>query len=101
MSPIESCFGSLFSTIRTASAQVTLPSYAQSGSLQSQLESKGHAVTQVLSLVVAILAIIGILVGAAHFAVGHGERGRSYVLGGIIALVLASTAYAIVALVSA
>ncbi|HET9123238.1 MAG TPA: hypothetical protein VFN52_07060 [Acidiferrobacteraceae bacterium] len=81
-------------------ARVVLPGYAQSAGLQSELEQKGHAITSVLSLVVAILSIFGIMIGAAHFALGNGERGRSFVVGGVVALVLASTAYAIVGLVA-
>ena len=86
--------------LRSAYARVVLPGYAQSSGLQTELEQKGHAITSVLSLLVAILSIVGILVGAGHFALGNGERGRSFVMGGVIALILASTAYAIVGLVA-
>lgn len=99
--PIALLWSLWFWTVtKQAKAAVVLPGYAQANGLRSELEQKGHAITGVLSLLVAILAIMGILVGAAHFALGNGERGRSFVGGGVIALVLASTAYAVVALVA-
>lgn len=89
----------LFAAPLPVVARVELPVYAQSSGLHSELEHKGHEITRALSLLVAILSIIGILTGAGHFAVGNGERGRSYVLGGVIALLLATSVYAIVSLI--
>lgn len=85
----------------TASAQAAmrLPSYAQGADLRVALEERAHAITDVIALVVSILAIIGILIGAGYYATGQGERGRSYVIGSVIGLVLAASAYGIAALV--
>lgn len=86
--------------VPAAHAGVELPTYAVGRDLHGELMQKGHAITMVLSLLVAILAIIGLLVGAANFALGNGERGRAYVAGGVIALLLATSAYAIAALIA-
>lgn len=83
-----------------AQARVELPLYARAQDLHGELVQKGHAITAILSLLVAILAIIGLLVGAANFALGNGERGRAFVAGGVIALLLATSAYAIAALIA-
>lgn len=76
-----------------------LPSYAQGADLRVTLEERAHAITDVIALIVSILAIIGILVGAGYFASGQGERGKSYVVGSVIGLVLAASAYGIATLV--
>lgn len=88
-----------FALIVPAEAAVQLPNYAQGGNLSSGLQSTGKAITDIISLVVAILAIIGIMVGAGFFATGNGERGRTFVIGGVVALILAGSAYGIAALV--
>lgn len=82
-----------------ARASLTLPDYAQGNDLTATLESRAHAITDVIALIVSILAIIGILIGAGYFAVGHGERGKTYVTGSVIGLILAASAYGIASLV--
>ncbi len=84
---------------RTASAAIRLPSYAQGADLRMTLEERAHAITDVIALIVSILAIVGILIGAGYFAIGQGERGKSYVIGSVIGLILAASAYGIAALV--
>ncbi|MHB1566389.1 MAG: hypothetical protein ACYCXG_06690 [Acidiferrobacter sp.] len=84
----------------TAMASIILPDYAQGSDLQATLEERAHAITDVIALIVSILAIIGILIGAGYFATGQGERGRSYVMGSVIGLVLAACAYGIAGLVA-
>ncbi len=84
---------------RTASAAIRLPGYAQGADLRMTLEERAHAITDVIALIVSILAIVGILVGAGYFAIGQGERGKSYVVGSVIGLILAASAYGIAALV--
>jgi hypothetical protein len=49
---------------------------------------------------VAILAIIGMIVGAGYFTVGNGEKGKMFLFGGVIGLVIAGSAYGIAALVA-
>ncbi len=83
----------------TALAIMRLPNYAQGSDLRVTIEERAHAITDVIALVVSILAIIGILIGAGYFAVGQGERGRSYVVGSVLGLILAASAYGIAALV--
>lgn len=83
-----------------AMASVILPDYAQGADLQVTLEERAHAITDVMALIVSIFAIIGILIGAGYFAIGQGERGRSYVVGSVIGLVLAACAYGIAGLVA-
>jgi hypothetical protein len=81
-----------------AEAAVTLPNYAQGSSLTATAQTKGKAVTDLISLIVAILAIIGMLVGAGYFAVGNGEKGKMFVVGGVIALLIAGGVYGIAAM---
>jgi|GEM_PF-2708895 len=77
---------------------VQLPNYAQGGNLSTTLQSKGKAITDVISMVVAILAIIGILIGAGYFGVGNGDRGKQWVVGGVVALIIAGSVYGIAAI---
>ncbi len=80
----------------TARAATQLPSYMQSGSdLASTVNSKGSEVTQLVSLIVVALAVIGMLIGGGYFAVGRGEEGKRYLLGGVIAVIIAGAAYSI------
>jgi hypothetical protein len=76
-----------------------LPNYAQSGNLEGELQRKGQAVTDVITMIVAILAIIGILVGGGKIAVGDPQGGKQWLVGGIVALVIAGSVYGIAALV--
>ena len=82
-----------------ALAIMRLPGYAQGSDLRITIEERAHAITDVIALVVSILAIIGILIGAGYFAIGQGDRGRSYVVGSVLGLILAASAYGIAALV--
>lgn len=84
---------------RASVAAIRLPNYAQGADLRMTLEERAHAITDVIALIVSILAIVGILIGAGYFAIGQGERGKSYVVGSVIGLVLAASAYGIAALV--
>lgn len=84
---------------RAASAAIRLPNYAQGADLRMTLEERAHAITDVIALIVSILAIVGILIGAGYFAIGQGERGKSYVVGSVIGLILAASAYGIAGLV--
>ena len=90
---------SLYAVSTPALAIMRLPGYAQGSDLRITIEERAHAITDVIALVVSILAIIGILIGAGYFAIGQGERGKSYVVGSIIGLVLAASAYGIASLV--
>ena len=81
-------------------AALQLPNYAQGADLRVQLEERAHSITDVIALLVGILAIIGILIGAGYFATGQSERGRSYVTGSVIGLVLAACAYGIANLIA-
>lgn len=79
---------------------VTLPNYAQSGGdLSNSLQTKGKAITDIISMIVAILAIMGILVGAGKIATGNGEDGKKWVIGGVVALIIAGSVYGIAQLV--
>lgn len=83
-----------------AEAALQLPNYAQGGSLSTTIQSKGKAITDIISMIVAILAIIGMIVGAGYFTVGNGEKGKMFLFGGVIGLVVAGSAYGIAALVA-
>ena len=94
-------FIALAITLLPAAQALTLPNYASGGgNLTSDLQSKGKAVTDIISMVVAILAIMGILVGAGKIGVGKGEEGKQWVIGGIVALVIAGSVYGIASLVT-
>jgi hypothetical protein len=93
-------FIALAITLLPAAQALTLPNYASGGgNLTSDLQSKGKAVTDIISMVVAMLAIIGILIGAGKIGVGKGEEGKQWVVGGIGALIIAGSVYGIAALV--
>jgi drug/metabolite transporter (DMT)-like permease len=79
-------------------AEAKLPSYATSGSVDNQAQAVGKKVTDFLSLGVGILAIIGMLVGAAFFSVGYRERGWQMASGGFVGLVVAGLVYGLAGL---
>jgi len=81
-----------------ALAEVKLPSWSGSGNLDKELDNKGKAIAKVASTVVAALAIIGMLVGAAFFAVNKGEEGKKWIFGGGIGLIVAGSVAAIATL---
>lgn len=86
----------LFTTLPAEA--MTLPNYAQSGqAIQQSVQTKGKAFTDLVSMIVAILAIIGMLIGAGYYGVGNGEKGKTFVIGGVVALVLAGSVYGIAA----
>jgi hypothetical protein len=77
-----------------------LPNYAQGGNLESDLQSKGQAITKILSLIVGIVAIMGILVGAIKIGGGNPESGKTFVISGVVALIIAGSVYGIANLVA-
>ena len=81
-----------------AEATLTLPNYAQGGNVTQDVQTKGKAITDFVSMIVAILAIIGMLVGAGYYAVGTGEKGKMFVIGGLVALIISGSVYGIAAL---
>jgi hypothetical protein len=83
-----------------AEAALQLPNYAQGGSLSTTVQAKGKAITDIISMIVAILAIIGMIIGGGYFTVGNGEMGKKFLFGGVIGLIIAGSAYAIAALVA-
>lgn len=84
-----------------AQATTTLPNYAAGADVKSTLESKGKAITDIISLVIAIISIMAIMVGGGYFAAGNSERGKTFVIGGMIGILLTGLAYGIAALVAA
>lgn len=85
--------------ISTAQAAVRLPSYAQGADVTTDVQNKGKKVTDLISMIVAILAIIGMLIGAGYYGVGNGEKGKTFLIGGVVALVIAGSVYGIAAMV--
>lgn len=77
---------------------LTLPNYAAGGDLSSSLQSTGKRITDVVSMVVGIVSIIGMLVGAIKIGTGKGEEGKTWVVSGIVALVIAGSVYGIASL---
>ena len=59
-----------------AMAIMRLPGYAEGSDLRITIEERAHAITDVIALIVSILAIIGILIGAGYFAIGQNHRGK-------------------------
>lgn len=81
----------------TAVAELRLPNYAQSADAETAVESLGQRITNLVSLVVAIICIIGMLIGAGYAGAGNGERARQFFVGSMIGLAIAGTAYGIAA----
>ena len=77
-----------------------LPNYASGGNLKSELQSKGKAITDTVSMIAAIVSIIGIVVGGGMIGSGNADSGKRYVLGGIIGLIIAGVAFGIAQLVA-
>ena len=77
-----------------------LPNYAQGANLESELQSKGQAITKILSLIVGIVSIMGILVGAVKIGGGNPEGGKTFIIGGVVALVISGSVFGIATLVS-
>lgn len=84
--------------VSTAEAAVTLPNYAQGGNITQDVQTKGKKITDLVSMIVAILAILGIFIGAGYYGVGKGDQGKVYVIGGLVGLLIAGSAYGIAAL---
>ncbi len=81
-----------------ANSGLELPSWANSGNLEGELSSTGQNVAGIISMIVALLAIGGMLVGAGFFTVGNPDRGKTYLFGGVTGLILAGSVYGIAAL---
>lgn len=85
----------------SAHASLQLPNYAAGGgNLQAEVQSKGKAITDIVSMVVAIVAILGIIVGGGKIAFGKAEEGKAWVIGGIVGLAIAASAFGIASLVA-
>ena len=77
-----------------------LPNYATSSNIESEIQNKGKKITNVVALVVGIVAIIGMLVGGIFYATNNPETGKRYFFGGIIAIILSSLVLTIAQLVA-
>ncbi len=77
---------------------VELPSWSSRGDIKAELSSTGERISGILSSVVAILSVIGMLVGAAMFPVGRGEDGKRWILGSAVGLIVAGSVYGIAGL---
>lgn len=77
-----------------------LPNYASGNNLESELQTKGKAITDIVSLVVAMIAILGIIVGGGKLASGNPEGGKQWIIGGIAGLIISGVAYGIASLVA-
>lgn len=76
-------------------AEVNLPSWAGNQNLESELSSRGQKVSTVISALVGILAVIGMLVGAAFFTMKKFDEGKLWLGGGAIGLVVAAVVFGI------
>lgn len=81
-----------------AFAELQMPGYAGGGDLKSDLESTGQNITEVASLAVAIIAIIGMTIGGGYFAFGNGDMGKRWLMGGGIGLFIAGSVAGIASL---
>ncbi len=81
-----------------AANNLELPSWASSGNLENEMKSKGQEATEILSIIVVLLAIGGMVVGAGFLAVGNQEKGKQFLFGGIIGLIVAGSVYGIAAI---
>lgn len=83
-----------------AHAEFQLPNYASGANVDSELQSKGKKITSTIALVVGIIAILGMLIGAGYMGAGNADKGKQYLLGGVISIVLASVVFGIASLVA-
>jgi ABC-type Fe3+ transport system permease subunit len=84
----------------TTHAQTKLPSYAAGADVQTKVETVGKKVTDVVSLVVAVIAIVCMVASGAFFAMGNREAGRQLLFGSMAGLLISGLAYGIAALVA-
>ncbi|KAF0190501.1 MAG: hypothetical protein FD165_2669 [Gammaproteobacteria bacterium] len=76
-------------------AEVNLPSWAGNQNLESELSSRGQRVSTIISALVGILAVIGMLVGAAFFTMKKFDEGKLWLGGGAVGLVVAALVFGI------
>ena len=88
---------SIFLFTRVAFA--ALPSFANGGDLSSQLESKGEAITDAVTLVAAIVGVVAIAGSAIYFSSGNADRGKQFLTGGLIGIFIAGAVYGIAGVV--
>lgn len=94
---IATVAASLFAMTFVAEA-VDLPSYAASGDLKSQLETKGGNITKIIAGISVMVCIIGIIVGAIKIGSGDADGGKRIAIGAVIGLIITGVAYGIAAL---
>jgi hypothetical protein len=75
-----------------AHASLQLPSYAAGTDVMAQATSTGKKITDLASLIVAIIAIICIIVSGVFFSQGNAETGKRYLVGSLIGLFVAGCA---------
>lgn len=86
--------------ITPACADITLPSYAAGGDVRTKVESVGKKITDTVSLVVAVIAILCMVASGGYFSTGKSEEGKKLLFGSIAGLIIAGLAYGIAALVT-
>ncbi len=89
---------SSFEVAYAKNSSVELPSWASTGDVKSEVQSKGKTATDIISAVVVVIAIVAMLVGAGFFAAGNSDMGKKLLFGGIIGLVIAGSVYGIAAI---
>lgn len=88
---------SLLAMTFVAEASVALPSYAESGDLKGQLETKGGAITKIITAIAVIVCIIGIIVGAIKIGSGDADGGKRIAIGAVVGLIITGVAFGIAA----
>ncbi len=76
-----------------------LPSYAQGGDLEGALETKGQAVTDIVTLLAAIVGVIAIGIAGMYFSAGDSDKGKQFLIGGLIGIFIAGAVYSIATLI--
>lgn len=94
-------FALLAVAVLPVEAALQMPNYASGGgNLTADVQSKGKAITDIASMIVAIVAILGIIIGGGKIAFGQGEEGKKWLIGGIAGIAIAGMAYGIASLVA-
>ena len=91
----------VFFSIDLLAANNVLPTYASGGSLQSEVQTKGKKITDMVILLVGIVSILSIIASAFYYSLlSNPEKGKQLLFGGMGGIMIASLSFGIAKLVA-
>ncbi|MES0328326.1 MAG: TrbC/VirB2 family protein [Gammaproteobacteria bacterium] len=89
----------LLAFLYTTPVLAALPSFASGGDITGDLESKGQTIVDTVTLISAIAGVIAIAGSGVYFSGGNSEKGKQFLVGGLIGIFVAGAVYSIAGLV--